>query len=193
MNSISKRYLVITVVMLVLSACTNQRLVKTGEAKVFDMQVDTKLDWSRIRADRTEVWTIDGTALNRLLIVSRIRSGEHIFLDGKERRSRPDGVWFKAGMPAVEVQTLILDGLRERGWTNVTASSLRPASFGEANGLRFDVNLISQNGLIYRGTVAAAERNERLTIMLWTAPLEHYYPRDQQAVNQMLDKMMFIK
>ena len=182
-------------VLLLLSACAGQggRLVQAGDGvRVFDMRVDTSMDWARIRQPRMEYWTIDGLPLNEFVFVSAVKPGEHVFLAARERKRRPDGPWFRSGMRPDEIQDVILDGLRQEGWTQVVASGLRPASFGESQGLRFEASLTHVGGLRYRGIFGAVERKGRLTHFLWIAPAEHYYPRDASAVARILDSISFV-
>ena len=174
-------------------ACGGNRLQKAGNASVFDLQLTTDLDWARIRAPRQEQWTIDGAPLNQLMILSRIKPREHIFLSAKERSWRPDGPWFRAGMRPDEVRDIVLDGLRGAGLANVKASQLRPVRWGETPGLRFELDLDNPNGLVYRGLVTAAEREGRLTLLVWIAPAEHYYGRDADAVGRLFDSLRFVK
>lgn len=176
-----------------LAACAGAggRLQEAGAVAVFDLRLDTSLDWARIRGRRNEIWTIDGTPLNQLTIVDRVRDGEHVFLQARERRTRPDGPWFRTGMRPDEVRDVILDALRGGGWADVEASGLRPQRFGAVPGLRFEFSLTSQRGLHYRGMAAAAERGGRLTLLVWMAPREHYFDRDQAAVAAMFDSLRF--
>lgn len=180
---------------IVLASCASPggRLVGAGSrVTVFDLQVDTSLDWARIRRSRIELWTIDGLPLNEFVVVSRVRPGEHVFLAARERKRRPDGPWYRQGMRPDEIRDVILDGLRQQGWTNVSATNLRPARFGSVTGLRFDARLTHQNGLLYQATFGAAEHGGRLTHFFWTAPSEYYYGRDIAAVNHMLDTARFV-
>jgi len=177
-----------------LAACaTGNTLQRAGASTVFDMQLDSQLDWARIKAKRQEAWTIDGTALNLLKIYSGVKPNEHVFMARKEKTSKPDGPWFRPGMRPDELQNLILDGIREEGSVNVSASGLRPHKFGDADGVRFDIALASTGGLNYQGTVAVVERNGLLTSLIWSAPAEHYHGRDVAAVNHMLDSMRFVR
>lgn len=173
------------------AGCGGNRLQKAGNAAVFDLQLETGLDWARVRAPRQEQWTIDGAPLNQLTILSRIKPREHVFLRAKERSWRPDGPWFREGMRPDEVRDIVQDGLRGAGWANVESSQLRPVSWGSAPGLRFDLTLDNPNGLAYRGLVTAAEREGRLTLLVWIAPAEHYYGRDADAVGRMFDSLRF--
>ena len=182
------------VLLLALAACGGNRLVKasTGIA-VFDMTVDTSLDWARVKRPRQELWTIDGMPLNRFVVISGIRPNEHVFLLTRERKRRPDGPWYRPGMRPDEIRDVLLDALREGGWSNVQSSNLRPANFGGVAGLRFDAMLTEQNGLVYKGMFGAAEHNGRLTQFFWMAPAEYYYDRDSAAVNKMIDSIRFVK
>jgi hypothetical protein len=180
--------------MILLMSCAGQggRLQSAGNGiRVFDLQVDTSLDWARIKLPRIELWTIDGLALNQFVIVSGVRPNENVFLGSKERKRRPDGPWYRPGMRPDEIRDVILDGLRQEGWSNVSASNLRPARFGAVQGLRFEAQLTHQNGLRYKATFGAAEHNSRLTHFFWTAPAEYYYDRDIAAVNRMIDSLRF--
>lgn len=181
--------------LLALVACASQggRLVNAGAGiRVFDLQVDTSMDWARIRMPRTELWTIDGLPLNEFVVVSAVKPNEHVFLGARERKRRPDGPWYRPDMRPDEVRDIILDGLREDGWTNVEASNLRPARFGTVEGLRFDARLTHPSGLKYQAIFGAAQRSGRLTHFFWLAPSEHYFPRDQAAVARMFDSIRFV-
>lgn len=189
------RAALVAAAIVLVAACAGAggRLQEAGNATVFDLHLDTSLDWARVRQPRIEQWTIDGAPLNQLSIISRIKPREHVFLSARERSWRPDGPWFRAGMRPDEVRDIVLDGLRGAGWANVEASNLRPASWGGVPGLRFEINLDNPNGLVYRGMATAAERDGRLTVLLWVAPAEHYYGRDAEAVGRMFDSLRFTK
>jgi hypothetical protein len=182
-------------VALYLAGCASagSELQRAGStATVFGIQLASPLDWSRIKGPRQEVWTIDGTALNSLIILAGIKPNEHVFMLAREKKSRPDGPWYRAGMRPDELRDVILDGLREQRWARVSASELRPQRFGDLDGLRFDLSMASPDGLLYAGTVAAVEKDGKLNLLLWKAPLEHYHPRDVAAVDSMLDGMRFV-
>ncbi|QSX79882.1 hypothetical protein [Agrilutibacter solisilvae] len=188
------RALLLSLVFALLAACASGpggRLQVKGETEVFDMTLETPLDWARIKSHRQELWTVDGVLLNRLLVYSRVKPGEHVFQLARERRSRPDGPWYRVGMRLDELQQLVVDGLADQQWVGVDASGLRPHRFGTVEGVRFDLRMTNPDGLIYEGTAAVAEREGRLTVLVWMAPKEHYHGRDVASVNAMLDGMRF--
>lgn len=167
------------------------RLQVKGTTTVFDMTLDSSLDWARIKSRRSELWTIDGTQLNRLLIFSGVKPDEHVFQMARERKSRPNGPWYRPGMRLDELEKLVADGLADQQWVGVITRNPRPHDFGAVEGLRFDLEMTNASGLIYQGTAAVAERDDRLTVLVWMAPREHYHGRDVAAVNAMLDGMRF--
>lgn len=188
------RFAAMAFLVLLLGACANPggTLQQAGTADVFDMQITTDLNWSRIKSWHQEVWTIDGVALNSLSIFSGVKPGEHVFMKTREKTSRPDGPWFRAGMRPEEIRDITVDALREQQWVNVSSDNLRPQRFGTLDGLRFDLVMTSPNGLIYKGTVAAVEKDGKLTLLFWKAPAEYYYGRDFAAVAKMLDNIKFV-
>jgi hypothetical protein len=179
--------------LLVLAACASNRLVTAASGiGLFDMQVDTSLDWARIKLPRQELWTIDGLPLNRFVFFSAVKPNEHVFLQRRATRGRPDGPWYRSGMRPDELRDVILDGFRESQWTRVESSGLRPQDFGGREGVRFELSMTDTGGLNYRGTAAAVVRPDgKLNLMFWLAPTEHYFGRDQAAVERMFASLRF--
>ncbi len=184
----------IVALLLLLSSCASPggTLQRAGSADVFDMQMDTDLNWSRIKGPHQEIWTIDGMALNSLSIFSGVKPGEHVFMMTRERTSRPDGPWFRAGMRPEEIRDIVVDAMQGMRMVNVHSDNLRPQRYGTLDGLRFDFTMTNADGLIYKGTAAAVEKDGKLTLLLWKAPSEYYYGRDIAAVNKMLDNIRFV-
>jgi hypothetical protein len=178
-----------------LAACTSPggTLQHAGDVDVFDLRLETALDWARVKGARQELWTIDGMTLNSLSVFSGVRPGEHVFQMTRERKSLPDGPWFRAGMRPDEVRDIVVDALRGQHWANVGSEALRPQRFGNVDGLRFELSLTSPEGLVYKGSVAAAEKGGMLTVLVWKAPAEYYYDRDAAAVGRMFDSLRFVK
>lgn len=188
------RIVLSALVLLALSACASQggRLVAASDGiAVFDLRLDTTLDWARIKGPRIETWTIDGLPLNRFVVIAGVKPDEHVFLSAHARKRRPDGPWYRTGMRPDEIRDVILDALRQQGWTRVNASNLRPAKFGATDGLRFEASMSRSTGLIYKATFGAVERRGKLTHFFWSAPAEHYYDRDIVAVDAMFGSIRF--
>lgn len=186
--------LILTTLLLAACASPNGVLQSAGHVEVYDVQLDTDLAWARIKDpfQHEEIWTIDGMALNSLSIFSGIVPGQHVFMLSHEKSSRPDGPWFRTGMRPEEIRDIIVAAMQDQKMVNITTDRLRPQKFGNIDGLRFEFTMANAGGLIYMGTVAAAEKNGKLTVLLWKAPAEYYYGRDIAAVSKMLDGMRFM-
>lgn len=184
------RRLVALSLLLLLTACaTGGKLQTAGRTQVLGLELDTALDWARYASPRQETWTIDGTALNQLRLITGTKPREHVLHVGRERKNAPQGAWYKPGLRPDEQQALLLAALREQGWAEVEADGLRPARFGSADGLRFEFTMASTSGLRYAGTAAMFERDGRLTTIYWQAPVEHYHGRDAAAVAALIDSI----
>ena len=185
------RALIVCALLSMFAACGGGRLVQPGTVEAGDIVVDTPLAWSRFTFSRYQVWTIDGIPLNRLYFIPAVRNGEHVFLERRATKRRPDGPVYRTGMRPDEIRDLLLDAFSEGGAIGVASGELRPARFGDHDGLRFEFQASTDTGLLYRGQALAAERGDTLAIVVWMAPAEFYYGRDIAGVTRLLDSARF--
>ena len=185
------RVLLVCMLLSLLAACGGGRLVQPGTVEAGDIVVDTPLAWSRFTFSRYQIWTVDGIALNRLYFIPSVRNGEHVFLERRATKRRPDGPVYRTGMRPDEIRDLLLDAFSEGGAVGVASGELRPARFGDRDGLRFEFSASTDTGLLYRGQALAAERGDTLAVLVWMAPTEFYYDRDVAGVTRLLDSARF--
>ncbi len=184
--------LAIALLCLLTAACsTGGALVRPGPTLASGkLMIDSEMEWTRIATStRYQLWSIDGELLNRLYLISNVREKEFIFLGQRQTRRRPDGAFYQRGLRPDELRDLILDGLRAAGTANVEARNLRPATFGGREGLRFEFSLANEEGLKFQGMAAAFEQEKGLSLAIFMAPSEYYYPRDEAKVAKMLDSL----
>jgi hypothetical protein len=55
------------------------------------------------------------------------------------------------------------------------STALRPQTFAGAPGVRFDISGRTEGGLNMTGTALVARAGEKLNLMIFLAPSEHYY------------------
>ena len=180
---------VIVPICLLLAACsTGGALVKPGPTIASGkLMIDSEMEWTRVyTGTRYQLWSIDGELLNRLYLIPTVREKEFIFLGERQTKRRPDGAFYHRGLRPDELRDLILDGLRAAGTANVEARDLRPATFGNREGLRFEFSLANEEGLKFKGMAAAFEHEKGLSLAIFMAPSEYYYPRDEAKVSKML-------
>jgi len=181
------------VVACTLAACagasSTSRLVEPGAQKAGRLTLQSEMEWTRASAQRFQMWTIDGELLNLLYLVPEVREGDYIFLGARQSKRRPDGPYYHRGMREDEIRDLVTDGLLGAGFIGVDTSNLRPAQFGEHEGMRFDLAMANPEGLAYQGLVAAFETERGLALAIFIAPREYYFPRDGAKVSRMLDTL----
>lgn len=176
------------VMLVLLAACSaGGPLVQPGANPAGSrLTLDSGMEWTRISGPRFQLWTMDGELLNRLYLVPAVREGEFIFLGGRQSRRRPDGAFFHPGARPDEIRDLIVDGLAASGAANIRTENLRPATFGQYEGVRFEIRLANEEGLEYQAMAAAFEHDRTLALALFLAPSAYYYPRDAAKVDRML-------
>lgn len=185
------RWLAIAALALLLTACASGGpLVTAGRTTAGDdLSIEAGMEWTRMGDLREQLWTIDGPSLNSLYLIPTVRERDFVFLGQRQTKRRPDGAFYHRGMRPDELRDLIADGMRAAGAVNVTTSNLRPATFGNREGFRFEMTMDSASGLKYKAMAAAFEHEKGLALALYYAPAEYYYPRDAAKVDVMLDSL----
>ena len=102
--------------------------------------VTTPIEWARYKGYDVELWTIDGTALNRIVWLVNIRDKHHVFGSGRATKRRPDGAFYRNGMDASEIEAVLRDGLTGLGLINVKTTNLRPVKIGQFTAFRFELS-----------------------------------------------------
>lgn len=148
--------------------------------------VTTPIEWARYKGYNVELWTIDGTALNRIVWLVNIRDKYHVFGSGRATKRRPDGAFYRNGMDASEIEAVLRDGMIGLGLINVKTTNLRPVKIGLFTAFRFDLSFDVGSGLHYLGNLTFFERRDKLNLIWFSAPAEHYHPRDAAHVDQLL-------
>lgn len=169
------------VVALLLSACASP-LIRPGAQSVDGLQLTTPIEWTTLGFAGERLWTRDGPSLNALRFYTDIQPGEQVFRQHLKGR-KDEGARFRAGMSAIDIQDLIVEGLRESHLANVQASGLRPAKLQGRTGFRADLDFDSPAGLHYRAMLLGEGEDDSLSFVLYSAPAEYYFERDQAAVD----------
>lgn len=156
----------------------------TRTARIFT--ATSPIEWARFKYFNAELWTIDGTALNRILWLVNIRDKYHVFGSTKATKRRPDGPFYRTGMDAGEIEAVLRDGFIGLGLANVKTFNLRPVNYDNFTAFRFDMSFDVGTGLHYLGTVTFVERRKKLNVVWYSAPAEYYHPRDAKQVDQLL-------
>jgi hypothetical protein len=131
--------------------------------------INTSRSWSHISGP-PESWTIDGLALGVLRTWSDLEDGNTLF-ERVEQNIPP----FRSEFSEIEVAEIVADTIEALvSGADVETANFQPIDFGSNDGFRFEISYV-QDGLPYRGIAAGAIRGDRLDLLLFTAPAEHYF------------------
>lgn len=172
-----------------LTACTGGSKLVTGPYATGQggFTVTLGRSWSDItslmgnRARNVHLLSIDGPFLNRLYLAGALRPGEFIVKPARPETPTPT---FRADMSDTEIVEFVTDSVAALGYQRPETANLRPATLAAAPGVRFELTTQSTEGLNYSGTALVSRAGDRLNVLLYLAPSEHYYDAYLPEVEQ---------
>jgi hypothetical protein len=167
-----------------LAGCASVTLAPAGAYRTERaFTVTLQQPWSDItslltpRPEGVRLLTRDGPALNQLYLAA-IEPGASLVRHAD--RDTPV-VTYRADMGDTELVEFVIDSLAAT-YQDPESSALRPQIFAGAPGIRFEISTRTQAGLNISGTALVARAGDRLNLMLFLAPSEHYYGAFAQEV-----------
>ena len=174
-----------------LGGCVSIPAVPAGPVAMGDNHaVVLSRPWSDVsalvpqRSKKVRVLTIDGPLLNRLYLAQGIAAGEGLLKPVSKEQPVPV---FHADMAPTELVELVSNSIAAMGYHRVETAKLRPAKFGAADGLRFDIKAQTDGGLEMMGTAEVATADGKLYLVLYLAPAEHYFAANLPDVESIMD------
>ena len=168
--------------------------VGPGEVKIKDMTVTVNTTWNRFDMSATnsgEMWTADGLPLDNLWFYTGVADGEMLRKTADSRKKALPK--FQAGMAPSEVVELMESYITADGST-FTLDKLAPVTFGGGPGFRFDFRTRrKQDELELRGVGFATIQREKLYMMVYTAPVTHYFEKNLGQIEGMAKSLSIKK
>ncbi len=172
---------------LLVSGCTAYSAVKPGTVLVGALQLNPSLTWSAAPNTgtnytncQTQVWTLDGLLLNRLIIVPGVDDGKPIFNQGRESQALPV---FESDMLANEVEELVESSIVKlfgEGQVAVQTEKLRPNRFGDNRGFMFDMLVSVSDGPDYSGIAGAFIHEQQLYLLIYLGAEPYYFEKRRE-------------
>lgn len=162
--------------MALLAACATGGEVSGAYTRVGTFNVAFARPWSDItfmlpnRPPNMRMLSVDGPLLNRLYLAA-LEPGQSLLRP--HDRDTPIPV-YRSDMSDTELVEFVTDCVALE-YQAPEASALRPQNFAGQPGVRFDLSTQTAEGLNISGTALAARSSERLHLMLFLAPSEHYF------------------
>ena len=183
--------LTLTDLCITLSACAPYTLMAPGPNTAGDMKFETSIPWTRFSSYRpgphTEMWTVDGQALDNILIFKGVPDGETLFRSAAKQNPMPE---FKSDMLPQEVMELVQSSLTKfygEGNILLTLDGLKPAKFLNHGGFRFNMAFSNQRGLNYLGKGVAAIKDGQLYMMLYTGTQIYYFAQYDEEFERIIN------
>jgi hypothetical protein len=131
--------------------------------------------WSSRPIKKSEVWTLDGVALNELYFVSGLIPGETLYRDfAKRDRPLPK---MGAGMQLTDIPDFVESSMRVALKTSVF--HVEPTRFADRDGVKFTYEYaVEESPLVRKGVAAGTISGNQLFLINFTAPSLFYFDRD---------------
>ena len=171
-----------------LSACAAIKAVPAGPYASGGNQITVGRTWTDMgrlfdASKGVRMLSIDGPQLNRLFVIDGLKAGEFIIRPASKERPTP--TW-KAGLTPTEQVEFLADSLTAMQYYRVETDNLRPVKVGERSGVRFDISAQTVDGLNISGIAQLVEAGDRLYVLLYLAPTEHYFAATQAEVEAIM-------
>lgn len=189
---------VVLAVLVGAAGCAPYSLVEPSRTRIGESySVEPQIRWTSLRDQgRTELWTVDGPALEHLRFVKDVADGQTLLgraitTPGPGGRETPEDRQprFRATMTPSEIIELVVDTWTLIGATQIEATGLRPAKFGSIDGFRFDLAFVWADGVDARAIVAGAVVRQRLQLIVYSGTRLHYFDKHRPAVDRLIDSV----
>lgn len=186
-----KKCIYILVLSVFLQSCTHFSLVSPGRTKIGDFySVETKINWSKISANKMTTWSVDGPLIHGIIFINSILDGEPLFLiASKDEEKLPK---FKAGMTPLELREVFEASLMAADAQAVKVTQLKPAKFGKLSGFRFEYNYKSKEGLEMKGIGLGVVHKDVLYALSYFAPKLYYFDKYKHEVEGIFNSIKII-
>lgn len=177
-----KKSLGILALLLVLGGCVSVEKVATGERQVGErMTVLIDGPWNHLKLPNNgpaEQWTMEGLAVDQLLLYSGIKNNELIH---REFQSTRDGQQksfsYRSNMQPEEI-VAAFEGMLTHDGSRFKLVKLEPATFGGVKGFRYEFQLLRKvNNLTLNGVGYGASSKGELFSVVYLAPRLAFYDR----------------
>ena len=179
-----RKTIIIFCVIMMLSGCAMYTLVEPQRQEIGDLYtVEPQIPWSESSSDKTQIWTVDGPALQELRFVNGIVDSESPFIGLLEEEKSPK---FKKGMTPLEIKDLVVDGLSVMGALKITVKKVKPFQFGGHDGFRMELNYVTEQGLEKSGLVVGSVIKEKLYVIAYSGARAHYFAKHKDHVEKII-------
>lgn len=182
-----RKLLFISGLIMMLTGCATYTLVEPNRTEIGDLYtVEPQIPWSESTSDKTQIWTVDGPALQELRFVNGIEDSESPFVGLLEEEKSPK---FRKGMTTLEIKDLVVDGLSIMGAYKIKMKKVKPFQFGVHEGFRMELDYVTEDGLEKSGLVVGSVIKEKLYVIAYTGARAHYFAKHKDHAEKIIDSI----
>lgn len=186
---------VLLAVLLSISGCAPYALIEPTRTRIGESySIDPQIKWTSLReGGRTELWTVDGPALESLRFVKDVGDGQSLLgravVVDERQVSEDKQPRFRAAMTPSEVVELVADTWSLFGAAKIRATGLRPAKFGTADGFRFELAFVWDDGVEAEATAIGAVIKQRLQLIVYSGTRLYYFGKYRLTVDRLVESI----
>jgi hypothetical protein len=142
--------------------------------------------WTYKPIKKSEVWTLDGVALNELYFVSGLIAGEPLYREANKKDNPLPK--FRAGMQLTDIPEFYESSTRVvLGVSSFTISGVEPFKFGGNDGVKFSYEYaLANSALTRKGVAVGTIVQNKLHLISFTAPTLYYFDRDRSRAEAIM-------
>lgn len=177
-----KRNVWMLLVLFVLGGCVSVEKVEKGERLVGErMTVQIDGPWNLINLPNNgpaQQWTMEGLAVDQLLLYSGLKSGDLIHREFQATRDgQQKSFSYRSNMQPEEI-VAAFEGMLTNDGSRFKLVKLEPANFGGVKGFRYEFQLVRKaNNLTLNGVGYGTSSKGELFSIVYLAPRLTFYQR----------------
>ena len=152
------------------------------------LSASPSIAWNRLsRRDgkNTEVWTIDGDQLNKIVFYGGIAVGQPLMREVDKKNQPPPRV--TANMLITDIPALLEQSYRSKGnVVQMSIDSQEPTLVAGYKGIHFSYSFVRQDDEVQRrGEAVGAVVKNKLYLVTYEAPALHFFDADVEQFRQL--------
>lgn len=181
----------------ILGGCEGYSLIKPEQQNVNGaLLVKPGMEWNKPGSlnieGKIQVWTLDGTVLNRLTFFEGVGDGEALFKLRSAKQDENPPV-FRSNMNPIDIQELVQATVaRNFQTTIVECRNLKPVQFAGGPGFRFDTKFTARDEVDRKGAFVGTVRGGKLYALWFFGAGSHYFDRYLPEFNRLADSAQIV-
>jgi hypothetical protein len=185
-----KSVLILCTALIATPVLANSLIAPGPQAKIAgsSLSASPAIEWNRLsrrEGKNTEVWTIDGDELNKIVFYGGITVGQPLFREVNKKNQPLPRV--TANMLITDIPALLENSYRSKGnVVQMSIDSQEPALVGGNKGIHFSYSFVRQDDEVQRkGEAVGAVVKNKLYLVTFEAPALHFFDKDVEQFRQL--------